>query len=187
MNKAIFIDKDGTLITDIPYNVSPALIQLEDDAGSALKKLKDHGYWLILVSNQSGVARGYFKETDLQAVEEKIQHELKKSNVQLDDFFFCPHHPEGIVPGYVQQCDCRKPNPGMIIQAAAKHHVDLERSWMIGDILNDVEAGNRAGCQTILIDNGHETEWIMSEHREPTYVVPSLAKAAATILRNQGK
>jgi D,D-heptose 1,7-bisphosphate phosphatase len=185
MNKAIFIDKDGTLIPDIPYNIDPELITVDYSTKLSLKQVKENGYLLILVSNQSGIARGYFTEHDLIQVVEKIQKELKIEDVQLDDMFFCPHHPDGTIKEYAIECDCRKPMPGMIINAASKHNVDLKKSWMIGDILNDIEAGTRAGCKTILVDNGNETEWAKSEFRNPLTVVNSLTQAVQFILEEE--
>jgi D-glycero-D-manno-heptose 1,7-bisphosphate phosphatase len=185
MNKAVFIDKDGTLIHDIPYNVNPSLLSLYDGAASALKLLKDCGFLLILVSNQSGVARGYFKMMDLKAIENKIQQVLVSEGVQLDAMYFCPHHPDGAVHEYSKECDCRKPKPGMLMTAAKEFDIDLTRSWMIGDILNDVEAGQAAGCRTILIDNGNETEWEITEQRMPTAVAPGLSDAVKIILETE--
>jgi D,D-heptose 1,7-bisphosphate phosphatase len=179
MNKAIFIDKDGTLIPDIPYNVDPEKITLTDNTVEGLQLLKDAGYLLIVISNQSGVERGYFKEAALVDVEAKIQGLLAGYNLllELDGFYYCPH--------YAVQCDCRKPLPGLIFKAAQLHNIDLKSSWMIGDILNDVEAGNRAGCKTILIDNGNETEWLSGAYRIPTLTCKSINEAADFILQNQ--
>jgi D-glycero-D-manno-heptose 1,7-bisphosphate phosphatase len=185
MNRAVFIDKDGTLIEDVPYNVNPELIRLQDNAGESLRTLKDRGYLLIVISNQSGVARGYFMAEDLKVVVEKIQDELAKENVQLDGLYFCPHHPEGTVKDYAVQCECRKPKPGMIMEAAKSFRIHLPTSWMIGDILHDVEAGNKAGCRTILIDNGNETEWNMTAVRKPSRIVKNLSEATAVILESE--
>jgi len=181
MNKAIFLDKDGTVIPDIPYNVNPELITIQDNALPGLKKLYDDGYLLIVISNQSGVARGYFKEVDLEAVKLKLNDLLQSAGISITGFYFCFHHPEGTVDGYNIECDCRKPQPGMLLQAAIDHNIDLQASWMMGDILNDVEAGNRAGCRTILIDNGNETEWIKDGYRVPTYICKSINEAATFI------
>jgi D-glycero-D-manno-heptose 1,7-bisphosphate phosphatase len=185
MNKAIFIDKDGTLIEDIPYNVNTALIQLKKDAARSLRTLRERGYLLIVISNQSGIARGYFNENALEDVFEKIQSELRKENVQLDGWYFCPHHPEGIIKSYAITCDCRKPRPGMILTAAKRFNIELSRSWMIGDILHDVEAGNNAGCMTILVDNGNETEWNMTMYRKPSRTVKSLHEATDVIVETE--
>ena len=185
MNKAIFIDKDGTLIEDVPYNVDPALIELTAGAREALALLKKHGYLLIVVSNQSGIARGYFREDALEGVKIKLHELLAPDGVRLDGIFFCPHHPDGIVPNYAVACDCRKPKPGMILCAADSLNIDLSRSWMIGDILHDIEAGNRAGCKTILIDNGNETEWDFSEFRKPAAMAKDLREAAELIITKE--
>lgn len=177
MSKAIFIDKDGTLIPDIPYNVDPDKITLENNLVDGLLKLKEERYLLIIISNQSGVERGYFKEEALVDVKAKIQTLLAVHNLQLDGFYYCPH--------YAVQCDCRKPLPGLILKAAQYHDIDSKNSWMIGDILNDVEAGNRAGCKTILIDNGNETEWASGAYRTPTITCKSINEAAYFILKDQ--
>lgn len=178
MRKAVFLDKDGTLIPDIPYNVDPEHITLYPEAGEALRRLQDAGYRLIVVSNQSGVARGYFEEAQLDGVWQKITQLLAPFGVRIDGFYYCPNHPGGTVGRYAVDCDFRKPKPGMLIQAAREHGIDLTRSWMIGDILNDVEAGNRAGCRTLLVDRGNETEWEPGQFRTPTATVRSLTEAA---------
>jgi D,D-heptose 1,7-bisphosphate phosphatase len=179
--KAIFLDKDGTLVDDIPYNVDPQRIALSEGAGDALRIFSSLGYQLFVVSNQSGIARGYFSEADLQPVERKLAELFNDERVELSGFYYCPHHPEGVVKTYAIECDCRKPAPGMLMQAAWEHHIELPASWMIGDILHDVEAGKRAGCRTILIDNGNETEWHTSIQRAPDFVVDNLLEAARIV------
>jgi histidinol-phosphate phosphatase family protein len=181
MHCAIFLDKDGTLIEDVPYNVDPALIRLYPDVPEALRRLRAAGYRLIVISNQAGVARGYFEEGALEGVRETLYRLLAAEGVPLDGFYYCPHHPEGVVAGYAVACECRKPGPGLIVRAAREHGVDLGGSWMIGDILNDVEAGNRAGCRTVLINNGNETEWVAGEGRKPDLVARTVLEAALRI------
>ncbi len=183
MNKAIFLDKDGTLIPDIPYNIEPDLIRLSENSLEGLRKLQEQGFLLIVISNQAGVARGYFEEHNLAGVEVRLGQLLKDQGIQLNDFYYCPHHPEGKVKEYAKDCDCRKPKPGMILKAAAKFNISLGDSWMIGDILNDIEAGNRAGCKTVLIDSGNETEWELSKIRTPTHKVETINEAALHILK----
>lgn len=183
--KAIFLDKDGTLIRDIPYNVDPGLITLQDNTIDGLKSFQQEGYKLIVISNQSGVALGYFCEEALLHVEEKLKQLLEPYEIQLSGFYYCPHHVHGIMPEYTTDCYCRKPFPGMLLHAADVHHLDLSQSWMIGDILNDVEAGNRAGCKTILIDNGNETEWIGGKFRTPALICHTVNQAAECILNKQ--
>jgi D-glycero-D-manno-heptose 1,7-bisphosphate phosphatase len=181
MKRAVFIDKDGTLIYDVPYNVDPERINLYPDAGRALRRLQQAGFRLLIISNQSGVAHGYFQENALEAVTNQLQQLLRPYGVYLDGFYYCPHYPGGRIPAYSVSCSCRKPQPGLLLQAAHEHDIDLEASWMIGDILNDVEAGNRAGCRTILLDNGHETEWRSGPYREPTHTVSNWTEAVELI------
>ncbi|MGZ3240105.1 MAG: D-glycero-alpha-D-manno-heptose-1,7-bisphosphate 7-phosphatase [Burkholderiaceae bacterium] len=184
--KAIFLDKDGTLINDVPYNIDPQRMVLSENAGEGLRLFAELGYQLIVVSNQSGIARGYFGEDAMQKVEQRLVDLLKMEKVNLRAFYYCPHHPHGRVTRYAMHCDCRKPLPGMLMQAAQDHDIDLEASWMIGDILDDVEAGNRAGCRTILLDNGNETEWKISTYRKPDLMVPDI-HAAARLVAQQSR
>ncbi len=180
--RAVFLDKDGTLVEDIPYNVNPSLIRLTDGATEALELLQDAGYAIFVVTNQSGVARGYFSEQDLSAVESTIRSLLLSSGILMDGFYYCPHHPQGTVAPYAIECICRKPRPGLLLKAAHEHNIDLASSWLIGDILNDVQAGKEAGCRTVLLNNGHETEWDRSAGRQPDFTVTNLLQAAQTIL-----
>ncbi len=168
--KAVFIDKDGTLVQNVPYNVDPERIALTPGAVQGLSALSCVGYRLIVVSNQPGAALGLFDEPDL----EKVERRLRELLPALDGFYYCPHAPQA-------GCDCRKPAPGMLERAAREHGVELAGSWMVGDILDDVEAGRRAGCRTILLDNGNETEWRSGEARRPHYVARDLSHAAAII------
>jgi D-glycero-D-manno-heptose 1,7-bisphosphate phosphatase len=185
--KAVFLDKDGTLVVDVPYNVDPEKMILCDDCVNGLKSLQDAGYLLMVVTNQAGVARGLFGEGALKGVEQQLKIMLGAHGIKLSGFYYCPHHPRGVVEELAVACDCRKPQPGMLIKAATEHHIDLQLSWMIGDILNDIEAGNRAGCKSILIDNGNETEWLTGEYREPEAKIKSINEAAHHILMHHGK
>jgi histidinol phosphatase-like enzyme len=114
-------------------------------------------------------------------VHDRLGQLLADIGVRLDGFFYCPHHPRGIVPQYTMACACRKPAPGLILAAAREHGIALEESWFIGDILDDVEAGRRAGCRTALIDNGNETEWKRSLLRWPDLVAGDMAETARLI------
>lgn len=183
MERFIFLDKDGTLIRDVPYNVDPNKIQFEPGAASGLRRLSEAGFHLVIVSNQSGVARGYFKEEALKTVEARMRTLFQQeAGAELEGFYYCPHHPDGSVPEYAIDCICRKPGPGMLLHAAEDLGINLAQAWMIGDILNDVEAGKRAGCRTILIDNGNETEWQAGPWRTPDFIVSNLEEAAQIIL-----
>ncbi|MBE7549555.1 MAG: HAD family hydrolase [Anaerolineales bacterium] len=180
---AVFLDKDGTLIEDVPYNVNPDLIRLTPGVVETLPALHAAGYRLFVISNQSGVARGYFPEAALLAVEARLRDLLAQINAPLSGFYYCPHHPDGSVPAYAVACACRKPAPGLLHQAAAEHHLNLERSWFVGDILDDVEAGRRAGCRTILLANGNETEWQLSPQRQPHFVVTHFGQIVRIIMK----
>lgn len=181
MTPAIFLDKDGTLIDDIPYNVDPAEIRLSNRAGEGLRVLSQLGYPLIVVTNQAGIARGFFKEEALGPVRQRLEELLARHGASMTGFYYCPHYPDAAVTEYTFACDCRKPLPGMLLKAAGEHGIDLARSWMIGDILNDVEAGHRAGCRSVLIDSGNETEWVLSPERDPEYIASDLHDAALWI------
>jgi D-glycero-D-manno-heptose 1,7-bisphosphate phosphatase len=175
MQRAIFLDKDGTLIEDLPYNVDPARITLCRQAGAGLRLLRDAGYQFHVISNQSGVALGHFAESALLEVQQALCSLLAAEGIDLRACYWCPHGPE-------DGCGCRKPRPGMLQRAAREHGIDLPASWMVGDILNDVEAGQRAGCRSVLIDNGNETEWKSGPLRQPHAVAGDLLQAARAIL-----
>jgi D-glycero-D-manno-heptose 1,7-bisphosphate phosphatase len=179
--RAVFIDKDGTLIDDVPYNVDPRSMRFTSGAEFCLPVLHEAGYALVIVSNQSGVARGFFNESALVPVRERLNRMFADAGAHLLDFYYCPHHPEGTIPEYTLNCSCRKPQPGLLLKAALDHGIDLASSWVIGDILNDVEAGHRAGCRSILLNNGNETEWLLSKERVPDFLADDLAEAALII------
>lgn len=179
--KAVFLDKDGTLLQDVPYNVDPEQIRFTPKAPEGLRLLHDAGYQLIVITNQSGVARGYFPEIALVTVEQCLRERFAAIEVSLAGFYYCPHHPDGIVAPYAIECDCRKPQPGLLKQAADEQQLSLPRSWFIGDILHDIEAGRAAECRTILLDNGNETEWQLSSQRLPHHIVNNLWEAARVI------
>jgi D-glycero-D-manno-heptose 1,7-bisphosphate phosphatase len=179
---AVFIDKDGTLVHDVPPNVEVDRVRLRSDAGVALGRLQRQGYALVLVSNQPGVAQGLFDEAALAAAWERLALQLALYRVAFDGIYYCPHHPDGRDPRYARECDCRKPQAGLLHRAAAEHGLDLTRSWLIGDILDDIEAGRRAGCRTVMLDVGAETEWRRGPLREPDHTARGLAEAAAWIV-----
>jgi histidinol-phosphate phosphatase family protein len=177
----VFLDKDGTLLENVPYNVEPGRITLVPGAEDALVMLRTAGFDVAVVSNQHGVAFGRFAETALDAVQHRIAELLAPLGVRFRGLYYCPHHPHGTVSKYAVECNCRKPRCGLLMRARLELDVDLSRSWMVGDILDDVEAGERAGCRTILVDTGGETEWVRGPFRHPDLVVSDLAAAARAI------
>lgn len=180
--RAVFLDKDGTLVWNLPFNVDPTRMQLMPGALAGCIALHRTGYRLVVVSNQAGVALGRFDESALQGVRRRLEFLLAEADVPLAGFYFCPHLPAAKVERYAIRCRCRKPQPGMLRRAARELGINLAQSWMVGDILDDVEAGRSAGCRTILLDNGNETQWSVSRCRQPDWIVTDLHQAAQCIL-----
>ncbi len=180
--RAVFLDKDGTLVEDVPYNVDPRYIRFVPGAFESLRRLAEAEYEFIVVTNQPGVAQGFFLEKELRNVRSFFENEFRANGLSLLDFYYCPHHPHGEVPEYTAVCSCRKPAPGLLFKAAREHGIDLTQSWLIGDILDDVECGRKAGCRTVLINNGHETEWQLSPLRQPDLMAHNMEEAADIVL-----
>jgi D-glycero-D-manno-heptose 1,7-bisphosphate phosphatase len=145
-SKAAFLDRDGTIIKDVVYLNDPNRIEVFKESYEAIKLLNNNGFMVILATNQSGVARGIVDENILKKINLMIIEDFKNHGAIIHDVYYCPHPVDG-------GCACRKPNAGMIIEGAKKYGVDLKKSWMVGDRMTDVEAGLRAGCQSILLQN----------------------------------
>lgn len=177
---AVFLDRDGTLVYPRHYPSRPEELQLYANIGSGLRKLQRAGFRLVVITNQAGIARGYFSVDDLRLMHEYLTSELERVGVRLDGIYYCPHHPAGVIPELAIRCDCRKPAPGMLLAAAADLDIDLARSWLVGDILDDVEAGHRAGCRSILVDLGTEQRPV-EPARSPDYVARDTAHALRII------
>lgn len=156
MDRAVFLDRDGTLVHPRHYPSRPEELVLFDNIGPELCALQEAGFRLVVITNQSGLALGYFTVEELGRMHEHVATELARLGVRLAGIYHCPHHPDGVIPALTMACDCRKPQPGLLLQAAAELRLDLRHSWFLGDILDDVEAGTRAGCRTVLVDVGTE-------------------------------
>ena len=180
--RAVFLERDGMLIDNVPYNADPRRVTLAHGASGALRELKAHGLLVVVVSSQPGVALGRFPLQALASVEQRIQDLLASSGAVVDAFYYCPHLPQTTNVRYAVRCLCRKPQPGLLRQAARDLGVDLRQSWLIGDSLDDIEAGNRASCQTVLVHTGNETEWRLDFHRQPDHLAISLRVAARLVL-----
>ena len=150
--KAIFLDRDDTLIEDPGYINTPDQVRLLDGVPEALNQLKNLGYKLVVVTNQSAVAHGIVTEKVLGEIHDRLKQLLVERNANLDRIYYCPYHPEGVVPKYRKESNSRKPGPGMLLKAADEMDIDLKQSWCVGNSSRDIEAGLRAGCKTILID-----------------------------------
>src|SRR5262245_41967130 len=153
MYPAVFLDRDNTLIDDMGYSADPERVRLKPGAAECVQRLRRAGYYVIVVTNQSGVARGYFSEEQLAAAHKSIQELLLAHSTGVDAVYYCPFldGSDAIVAAYRRDSELRKPKPGMLLQAADELKVDLKTSWMIGDAARDVDAGRAAGCKTILV------------------------------------
>lgn len=175
---AIFLDRDGVLIKDIGYLSNPEDIEVFDDVSEGLKVLQKD-FYLVVVTNQSGVARQMFTESDVAKCHDELDKQLKLSGAQIDYFFYCPHHPKGQHNKYTVVCDCRKPAIGMIEQARAKLDIDMSRSLIIGDRTSDMECGRRAGIKGIQIlrdqhPRDEQADFVVSSFGEAVKKIQSL-------------
>lgn len=152
--RAVFLDRDGVLIEDTGYPDDPDAISLLPSVGAGLRALQAAGWRLIVVSNQSGVARGKFPLERLHAIHARLRELLEQEGVQLDALYFCPHHPQGSTEPYILECDHRKPSPGMLLSAATQFQLELADCWLVGDRESDVRAAHQAGCRAVLLGTG---------------------------------
>jgi len=174
-NRAVFIDRDGTMANDVGYCHRPEDFELLPDTAKAIRLLNQHNFKVIVITNQSGIARGYFTEETLAEIHEKMRGELAKEGAWVDAIYYCPHHPD-------DNCQCRKPKPKLALQAAKDHDVELESCFVVGDLPMDIDLGKTIGCRTILIG---ASPTINDESPKPDIVVSDLLKAAKTIVRGQ--
>lgn len=151
LKPAVFLDRDGTIARDVPYCPGPEQFELLPGVVRAIRILNQRGITAVVITNQSGIARGYFTPDDLARIHHKLHLELAQGNAHLDGIYYCPHHPD-------DGCLCRKPKPGLFMQAAHELSIDLSRSFMIGDQPKDIEAGKNAGCRTVLISTARPQE-----------------------------
>jgi len=184
--RVLFVDKDGTLIEDLPYNVDPVRVRFAPGARQAVRRLAEAGVELAVVTNQSGVARGYFSMSDLDRLRSHLKREIEGLGCQLAGFYVCPHLPEGEVERFAIDCACRKPLPGLLLAAAAELGVDLGRSWFVGDTWMDVAAGQAAGCRSILIGPEWRDRSTHPAGIEPDAAVPDLLAAVEIVLADEG-
>ncbi|MCL0036321.1 HAD family hydrolase [Dehalococcoidia bacterium] len=193
--KAIFLDRDGVInelvyhqeqgIIDSPFTVEQ--FRLLPGVGEAIRKFNEMGYKVILASNQPGIAKGSLCEETFEKIRQKMKEKLAKEGAFLDGEYYCFHHPEAKIGKLKANCECRKPEPGLLLQAAKEMDIDLSQSWMIGDGLTDVNAGKGAGARTILLGRMKcELCHLMDkEGTSPDFVVPNLLEAAKIISSQQ--
>ncbi|MCX5750060.1 MAG: D-glycero-beta-D-manno-heptose 1,7-bisphosphate 7-phosphatase [Candidatus Saganbacteria bacterium] len=187
MHKAVFLDKDGTINEDLGYINDPRDLKLIPGSAEAIKMLNDAGYKVIVISNQSGIARGYIQENMIQTLNKILHKHILNGGGHVDSIYYCPHHPEIGLHPYKKNCDCRKPSPGMLKRGAKEHGIDLSQSYMIGDRVSDIEAGKNAGCKTILTLTGYGKEEQKALHEKqitPDHVAKDLLEAVKWVLSN---
>ena len=189
--RAVFIDRDGTISEEVGYVNHPTRYRVFPYSAEAVKLLNDAGLLAVLVTNQAGVARGYFAEEMVGAVHDLLRRELERGGARLDAVYYCPHHPSVGEPPYRADCDCRKPRPGLIRRAADELGIDLAGSWTVGDRYGDVELARRAGTRSAFVLSGYGLgEW---EHQraawphQPDLVADDLLDAVRKILKEGGK
>jgi D-glycero-D-manno-heptose 1,7-bisphosphate phosphatase len=185
-NKAIFLDRDGTINVEVGYLSNPDEFQLIPGAARAIARLNDAGFVVVVVSNQSGVARGYFTEADVAAVNRRMVETLAEEGARIDGIYYCPHHTEFGGERYQRECECRKPNTGMVRRAAEDLDIDISRSYVVGDHLGDVLLGVNAGARPIHVlsgHGGHEREKLLAHDGiDGVYLARDLADAVEYIL-----
>jgi len=184
LRRAVFLDRDGTINEEREYLWRTEDFSFIDGAVEAVSMLRNAGYLVVVVTNQSGIGRGYYNEQDLERLHRHMQDELQSCGAGVDAYYFCPHHPLHGKGAYGTECDCRKPLPGMLMQAADELGIDLANSWMVGDKRADMEAGLAAGCRAILVKTGYGAEEAAGLPAQVP-VVDNLLAAAKTILNIQ--
>jgi D-glycero-D-manno-heptose 1,7-bisphosphate phosphatase len=186
MKRAVFIDRDGTISEEVGYINHPSRFRLFDYAPSAIKHLNENNWLAILVTNQAGVARGYFSEDMIKTVHSAMSTELGNNGAKLDAIYYCAHHPSVGEPPYRFDCDCRKPKPGLISRAADDFEIDVNKSWMVGDRYSDIELARNAGLKSAFVLSGYgRGEWEhqrMNWSQQPDLVAENLLEAVSIIV-----
>jgi len=183
--RAVFIDRDGTLSEEVGYINHPSRFLLFPYAAGAVKLLNDHEWLAVIITNQAGVARGYFDEAMIQTVHDNLKRDLQSAGARIDGIYYCAHHPSVGEPPYRQDCDCRKPKPGLIRRAATDLNIDVQQSWMIGDRYSDIELARNAGVRAALVLSGYgRGEWEnqrSSWQHQPDLIAENLFEAIASL------
>jgi D-glycero-D-manno-heptose 1,7-bisphosphate phosphatase len=183
---AVFLDRDGTLNEEVNFVRAAEELEMLPGAAASVRALNERGIIVCIISNQSGVARGFFSEQDLVPIHEKLERELGKEGARIDHIYYCPHHPTEGKPPYNVVCSCRKPGIGMLQQAAKDFDLNLQRSFVVGDRIVDIQAGRNAGATTILVLTGygpHALEECREEGVVPDHIAVDIAEAAKIIMQ----
>jgi D-glycero-D-manno-heptose 1,7-bisphosphate phosphatase len=182
---AVFLDRDGTINDDVGYLTDLATLHIYPYAVDAIRLLRRAGFAIIVVTNQGGIARGLMSEAFVVETHRRMAERLDRGGAQVDDWFYCPHHPEAVIAGLSTPCACRKPGVAMPLAAAAQHGLDLPRSWVIGDHWRDVQMGHAAGMRAVLLRTGHglDQEAARAAEQRVEAICDNLMAATAFVLR----
>jgi D-glycero-D-manno-heptose 1,7-bisphosphate phosphatase len=183
--KAVFLDRDGTINIDRGFIHRAEEFDFVEGAERLIRTLNDAGFLVVVVTNQSGVARGFYSEDDVMKLHAFIEDELQKAGAHIDRFYFCPHHPEAPLLQYKTDCACRKPKPGMVLRALDDLGIDPKKSYMVGDSARDICAGKRAGLTSIRISGDADPLDTTSCEEKPDLVVKSLEEAVSYITQHE--
>lgn len=176
LNKAVFLDRDGTIARDVHYCSKPEDFKLLATVPEAIKLLNQSGFKVVVVTNQSGIARGYFTEEALGQIHDKMVRELARCNARIDAIYYCPHHPD-------DGCKCRKPGTVLFQRASQENNIDLTRSFVVGDTEMDIRAGQALGCKTVLVTTGPQVDKATID--SPDYIATSLIEAVRWIVNDK--
>ena len=189
-HRAVFLDRDGTICEEVGYMDSIEQMKLISRSGEAVRLLNQQGFKVVVITNQAGVARGFFPESRLEELHAEMGRQLKAEGARVDAIYYCPHHPTEGTPPYLQECDCRKPATGLLHRAAADLNLNLSSSYMIGDHFSDVECGQRVGAKTVLLLTGHgqgALEKKATWTKAPSYIAADLYEAVQWVLERAEK
>ncbi len=182
-NRAIFLDRDGVVTQDYQYTYRLDQMNIIPRSAEAIKLLNENKFKVIVVTNQSGIARGYYKENEMILFNQLMVKELQKNNAYLDAIYYCPHHPDAIIEKYRINCQCRKPNPGMLRTAEKEFKIDMNKSFLIGDKKIDIDSGKNAKCgATILVMTGYGRKELTNENINSDFIANDLFDAVKYIL-----
>lgn len=188
---AVFLDRDGTVSEEVSYISDPDMLKLLPRAAEAIRLINESGLLTVVVTNQSGIARGYFTEDILKEIHNRMELLLKAEGAHVDKIYYCPHHPEVGLPEYVLDCDCRKPGTGMIDAAAKDLNIYVGSSYVVGDKIIDIELAHKAGARGVLVMTGYGREELKSLNSErkgwPDHIADDLYDAVKWILRREGR
>jgi len=196
LRPAVFLDRDGTISQELgaksetvwkEVGGNPEKLRLLPGAGASIRRLNEAGFIIVIISNQSGVARGFFDEAGVRRVNEELSRRLKRYGAHIAAVYYCPHHPSGKVREYTKKCACRKPSDGMFRQAARELKLDFAKSFAMGDNVRDLTPAKKLGCKTALVLTGKGKSMIEAAQEIADIIVPDISAATSWILKNKGR